>query len=71
MKEETYGRDTENDGPHAVISETETLIGYLFENDAISQEQYNKSLGDLTDKMGMKEILENSKESDNQDSKIR
>ena len=39
------------------ISQKETLDSFLACN-AISKAQYNKSLGDLTEKMGMRQVLE-------------
>lgn len=41
------------------------LLDTFLEHGAISQEQYNKSLGDLTEKMGMQKVLENSKKNHN------
>lgn len=32
------------------------MLGLFLERNAISQEQYEKSLGDLTEKMGMEDI---------------
>lgn len=39
------------------IKQKNTLDSFLARN-AISQAQYDKSLGDLTDKMGMSKVLE-------------
>lgn len=36
-------------------------LDLFLERKAISQAQYNKSLGDLTEKMGMQSVFENEK----------
>ncbi len=38
------------------------MLGLFLERNAISQEQYEKSLGDLTVKMGMEEIADGNNE---------
>lgn len=42
------------------LKQKETLDKFL-ERNAISQAQYNKSLGDLTEKMGMQDVLKEVK----------
>ena len=60
MKDEYSSMTPQEKKVDLYLRQKHTLDLFL-ERKAISQAQYNKSLGDLTEKMGMQSVLENEK----------
>lgn len=60
MKDEYSSMTPQEKKVDLYLRQKHTLDLFL-ERKAISQAQYNKSLGDLTEKMGMQSVFENEK----------
>lgn len=55
MENSTWAGMTREEKTHELFSEQKQTLDLFLERGAISREQYEKSLHDLTEKMGMQE----------------